>query len=93
MSTNPMKNSEKENDVIKQILYNNKYDLTLLNKYIIPKNKKKMRRRKNRQQYGQILQMLVKKQNSLQNYLNILVSKSPLSPTALQDKMLTNNKD
>jgi hypothetical protein len=40
MSTQTMNNSEKEKYVIKQILYNNKYDLTLLNKYIIPKNKK-----------------------------------------------------
>ena len=38
---------------------------------------------KKSQTIGQNLQMLVKKQNSLQNYLNILASKSPLSPITL----------
>ena len=39
-----MNNTVKEKDVIKQILYNDKYDLTLLNKYITPKNKKNERK-------------------------------------------------
>jgi hypothetical protein len=35
MSIHPMNNTEKEKDTIKQILYNNKYYITLLNNYII----------------------------------------------------------
>jgi hypothetical protein len=76
-------NTEKDKNTIKQILYNNKYDTSILNQLIPTKNKKDWRKRKNQKVDGPNSSILIKKQNLSQNYSKIPVSKSPSKLIAL----------
>ena len=78
-------NKEKENNIIEQILYNNKYDTSILNKFTAIENKIKIRI--HRKPKGPNSHMAVKKQNSSINSSNLL----PLNLLSQNKTLQTNH--